>query len=176
MNMLVHKKRKQITPSMLDILDERELLIKYYMWLIRNKKIYDAFVKNNNFPSVQISLYPVNVENVPFEIPKKTSTRELDSLSDGIEKPLIYLSKSISDIVDGLFYKVEMVSNRRCDFILHLLIVVPKKDYKNEARIYKEISSLMRKFQSYLFDFSIVRRQDRSIKEISKGYKGFVYP
>jgi len=174
--MLVYKHRKRFIPSMLNILDERELLMIYSTWLMRNKKVHDAFVKNKNFPLAQVSLYPVNVETVHFEIPKKISVREVDSLTTDIEKPLICLYKSISNIVDGLFYKVEAVSNRKSSFILHLLIVVPKKDYENEARIYNEIGSLMREHQSYLFDFSIVRREDRSIKEISKGYNGYVFP
>jgi len=111
-----------------------------------------------------------------FCILNKADLKKIPTLAPHIEKPLITLYKSISEQIDGLFYHVEKVPHRGLGYIIHLLIVVPKKNYEVEGRIYKEIGSLMREYPDYLFDFSLVRKDGRDIREISEGYKGYVYP
>lgn len=156
-----------------NILSSTDNILEYHSCFKDLMKNRLRLHKNN---LLKLNIYIVPYVQAKFDIFKKTTIKKSDTITVSIERPLITLYKSISQQIDGLFYHVKKVPDREPGYIIQLLIVVPKKNYEVEGRIYKEIGSLMREYPDNLFDFSIVRREDRGIREISEGYKGYVYP
>lgn len=180
---LVNYQKETFNEYLMQLYDENSCSITIYKD-INNLHVYnecliellrDGFQSRFDGILFPLVLYYLNGQNT-LDVSKVASFKKFETITPNIEKPLKTLYKSISTEMDGLFYHIEKVPERKPGFILHLLIIVPNKNYEDERKIYKEIGSLMRNFSNYLFDFSVVRRDGRQLSEISKGYEGYVYP
>ncbi len=173
--MLVHREtKKKITPLLAQF-EADELRCILQIWLPHCGNL-ESILRSNITEILHSSWVNANLENVGYFYTEKPAQKEIKPISSEIEKPLLFLYKSIFEMIDGLFYNIEYVRDRKQKYILNLLIIIPYRNIEEEKKIYKQIGHLMREYSDFLIDFSLIRRKDADIKDLSKGYTGYVYP
>ena len=73
------------------------------------------------------------------------------------------------------YYDVREVKNRPPGYVIDLMIVIPDSNRKLEYQIYSALRDLTIKYIDLLFNFRIIRRRGRPLKEIiPEGYLKYV--
>lgn len=174
--MLIHREKKTKLFPIFAPFERDEFRDCYHIWLLQDNKIVDSVLRNHISKTLYSSWVNINIENLERTFSIKPAQKESDLISSEIEGPLLFLYKSIFEMIDGLFYNIEYVRDRKQKYILDLLIIMPNKNIGEERNIYKQIGHLMREYPDFLIDFSLIRRKGADIKDLSKGYTGYVFP
>ena len=174
--MLIHREHKKKHFPVFASFERDEFQDVYQTWLLQDNKIVNSVLREIITKTLYSSWININIENVEHIFSINPAQKESDLISSEIEGPLLFLYKSIFEMIDGLFYNIEYVRDRKQKYILELLIIIPNKNIGEERNIYKQIGNLMREYPDFLIDFSLIRRKGEDIKDLSKGYTGYVFP